>query len=333
MNLAAFEQLLRNKFGKFRKTKGRNGIEYKVCCKFCISRGKAADTKFKMYINPEREAYNCYRCDAQGSTREMLGALDKAARVAPVVPEIVQLPSNVDMPGMLVNLTDLDNNHPAIEYLTKTRKIPFDPVEVQNLFGARYCSVGKMYAGMYDTTNTLVFPVFYNGKIVGWQSRMLAEPSELTDEYLAMNRYRKDEDGEWIRPPKYFTSPGFPKGKVMFNWDIAVQTDYIVIVEGVFDAMAVGPWGVATLGKGVTDEQIAKISTWATYPGKQQKHVIILLDDDAQDDAMAIFEKLFRTTKVTNVMLKGYHDAGDTPRAEIWRQINEAIQQGQHYGR
>jgi len=332
MNLAAFEQLLRNKFGKFRKTKGRNGIEYKVCCKFCVSRGKTVDTKFKMYINPDREAYNCYRCDAQGSTREMLGALEKAARAAPPVPEIVQLPSNVEAPGSLVNLTDLGIDHPAIEYLLKIRKTPFNPVEVQNLFGARYCSVGKMYAGVYDTTNTLVFPIFYNNKIVGWQSRMLTDPDQLTDEYLQLNRYRRDEDGEWIRPPKYFTSPGFPKGKVMFNWDIAVQTDYLVVVEGVFDAMAVGPCGIATLGKGVTDDQIAKISTWASYPGRAPKHVIILLDDDAQEDAMGIFEKLFRTTKVTNVLLKGYHDAGDTPREEIWRQIHETINRGVPYG-
>jgi DNA primase len=157
---------------------------------------------------------------------------------------------------------------------------------------------------------------------------MLADPDQLTDEYMSIAGFRKDEDGEWIKPPKYFTSPGFPKGEVVYNWDVAVQTPYLIIVEGVFDAMAIGPSGIATLGKGVTDRQIDNIISFCVL--KPDIHVIIMLDDDAQEEAFQLQMKLhyFVTNKVTNVLLQGYHDAGDTPREEIWRQIHYNIQGG-----
>jgi len=321
VNLAAYEQAIRARFGKFRKSKTRSGTEYKVCCSFCLSNGKSKDTSFKLYINPQKGVYRCWRCDTKGPVRSLFSELD-IAEESVHVPQVQEaLPVDVDMPGELALLTSLDPGNPAIEYLVNTRSVSFDPAEVQNVFGARYCIRGQMFSGVYDTTNTIIFPMFFQQRVVGWQSRMLAEPEDLTDQYLSMNGFRRDDSGKWMRPPKYFTSPGFPKGRVMFNFDLAIKTDFIVICEGVFDAMAVGNSGVATLGKGVTDEQVKMIATYAW-----NSHVIVLLDDDAIEESLDLCMQLSRCVRrVTNVTLQGYHDAGDTPREEIWRQINLAI--------
>jgi hypothetical protein len=328
MNPASFERYVSARFGKFRKSKGKSGMEYMVCCPFCITNGEPTkDTKYKLSMNISKGIYRCWRCDEAGQLRKIFGELKELENVVPAVHQKpTAIPTNINPPGELSYLTDLEDGHPAIEYLTETRAVPFDPAEVQNVFGTRYCHQGKIFGGIYNTTNTLIFPVFLNGVLVGWQSRMLADPNQLTDEYMTIAGFRKDEEGEWVKPPKYFTSPGFPKGEVVYNWDVAIQTPYLVIVEGVFDAMAIGPSGIATLGKGVTDRQVANI---IDYCGQAPNtHVIIMLDDDAQDEAFQLQMRLNCWVKVTNVLIQGYHDAGDTPRDEIWRQIHYNIQGG-----
>jgi hypothetical protein len=325
MNLASFERYVSAKFGKFRKGKGKSGVEYMVCCPFCVSNGEPTkDRKYKLYMNPNKGIYRCWRCDASGQLRNIFGEIKELENIAPAaVQQPTAIPTDITMPGDLSLLTNLELGHPAIEYLTEARAVSFDPAEVQNTFGARYCHHGRVFGGIYNTTNTLIFPIFLNGTLVGWQSRMLADPDQLTEEYMAIAGFKKDENGEWIRPPKYFTSPGFPKGEVVFNWDVATKTPYLVIVEGVFDAMAIGPSGIATLGKGVTERQILNILDFCK--NRLDVRVIIMLDDDAQEEAFQLQLKLSCYVPVTNVLLEGYHDAGDTPREEIWRQIHYNI--------
>jgi uracil-DNA glycosylase family 4 len=328
MNLASFERYVSAKFGKFRKSRGKSGVEIMVCCPFCITNGEPTkDKKYKLSMNVHKGIYRCWRCDKAGPLRDIFGELKELENMVPAVnQQPTAIPTNIDPPGELSYLTDLELGHPAIEYLTEARAVRFDPAEVQNVFGGRYCHQGKIFAGMYNTTNTLIFPIFFNNVLVGWQSRMLADPDQLSEEYMIIAGFRKDEDGEWIKPPKYFTSPGFPKGEVVFNWDMAIQTPYLVIVEGVFDAMAIGPSGIATLGKGVTDRQIANIIDFCGQ--RPDIHVVIMLDDDAQEEAFQLQLKLNCYVRVTNVLLQGYHDAGDTPREEIWRQIHHNIKGG-----
>ena len=315
------EPVLKARFKKVRKTKGKNGLEYKVCCPFC------KDKRYKMYINPEKYGgvYNCYKCGKAGSLSSLLGDTFKMApaQVARVKEE--PLPSDVESPGFTVPLTELDEEHPAIVYLTQTRKNKFDPKELTEVFGVRYCSQGKVYGSQkagfyYDTSNTLIFPVWMFGKPVGWQSRLLYDPDAMDDSQCAALGYMKDEDGDWIRPPKYWTNPGFRKGRVLFNFDIARNTDYVVVTEGVFDAMAVGQSGVATFGKGIDENQARLLKTyWDT--------VVILLDPgDASEQTQKLIEELHRAVTVIPIDLMGYKDAGDAPRDEIWRQIAATIE-------
>ena len=318
------EQVLRGKFQKLRKTKGKNGVEIRICCPFCTD----PDRKFKMYINPQRQQFNCYKCHKSGTLRQLLGELYSPAFASQRVEAREKeepLPENVRQPGITIPINTLDGIHPAMEYLNVTRKRrpPLDPNEMYNTFGVRYCTQGTVFRMEdfdFDTTNTIVFPVWMFGKVIGWQSRLLYEPDKLNDDQCAALNFRKDEDGGWLRPPKYLTSPGFRKGRVLYNFDLARKFPYVVVTEGTFDAMSVGHAAVATFGTGISEQQCRLLKTyWQT--------VIIMLDPEGTDKVTEeMFNELCRAVNVVHVRLKGHKDPGDAPRETIWEQISEATQ-------
>jgi hypothetical protein len=306
MNLGNVEARIVKKFGKFKKSKGKKGLEYIVKCPFC---GK----NNKLYINPMHGLYTCFRCGESGSAENLLGRF--SFKTAALVKEpLTPLPTDIPPPGELVDLISLDSNHPAILYLEHRN---FDPRELGDTFGVRYCSSGRTFAGIFNTSNTLVFPIWMGGKLVGWQARLLYNPDKMSETECAAMDFPQDDDGDYVKPPKYWTSPGLQKGRVFFNYDWTCQSDVVVITEGVFDAMAVGRCGVATLGKGVSDFQTRMImARW--------KAAVILLDPgDADDEMLQLESKLSRLLDVVRIDLQGYKDAGDAPRREIWAQIGE----------
>ena len=311
------EELLRQKFAKIRKTKGRNGLELRICCPFCPDR----DTKFKMYVNPQKEVFNCYKCNKGGSLRQLLGEIYSPGMRNTVPAPIKEepLPEDIRSPGFTVPIDALDPLNPAIVYLTRTRKRPFDVAELARDYGVRYCVQGeKFFAGdsMFDTSNTLIFPVWMFGRVIGWQSRLLYDPDKMNDDQCAALGFTKDEDGDWNRPPKYLTSPGFRKGRVLYNFDTARKFPYVVVTEGVFDAMSTGLPAVASFGTGISESQCRLLKTyWET--------VIIALDPEGTDKQTEyLFNELHRAVEVIHVKLDSYHDPGDAPRAEIWRQVS-----------
>jgi hypothetical protein len=179
----------------------------------------------------------------------------------------------------------------------------------------------------YDTSNTLIFPLYWtdlrNNRpvVVGWQSRLLYSPDDLNESEYHDYGFCRDDAGEWIVPPKYFTSPGMEKGRILYNYMNARAFDYVVVTEGVFDAFSVGPCAVSLFGKCPTDAQIRTLLNY-------WDHVIMLLDPgDASDEMEKALLHLHRAVAVTVVNLTGTKDAGDLPRAEVWRQIAAQIKE------
>ena len=315
MSAEYIESLIRQKFKSFSTSKGKNGLEYVVACMFCGKKGK-------LYLNPQRGMFICYRCGEQGSMERILGKIARGQTASTAVEPPKPLPTNVASPGDLEELTQLPDNHPARLYLRHRR---FSAEELNDVFGVRYCQAGNRFAGgIFNTTNTLVFPLWFDGAIIGWQARLLYTPDELTPAQCEALGFPKDEEGDYIKPPKYWTSPGLQKGRVLFNYDWARRSELAVVCEGPFDAAAVGRCAVATLGKGIaTGQRNLLKSYW--------KAVIILLDPgDADEEMYSLRLNMMGTVEsVVSVDLKGYKDAGETPRGEIWRQIGEsATQQG-----
>ena len=295
---------LRAKFGQVRTSHGKNGVEYVVDCTECG--GKA-----KCYVNPKLGLYVCFKCNDKGPIKKLIGIASTATPFQTIYkPE--ELPQNVSLPGMLAQLVHLEDDHPAIAYLTRRG---FDPKELNDTFGVRYCYDGRAFAGgLFNTANTLVFPMWQDGDLVGWQARLLYTPEDMSEEEMDAAGFLRDEDGDFVKPPKYWTNPGLPKGRVFFNFDWAKQSDLVVVTEGVFDSMAVGRCGVATLGKGVSKNQVNRLKEWPL--------VVLLLDPgDADKEMVTLTYDLGRDTRVLPVKLSGYKDAGEAPRYEIWKQI------------
>ena len=218
-------------------------------------------------------------------------------------------------PGVLVPLHELPDTHQAIVYI---RNRGFDPARLERLYGVAYCLDGKSFAGgVFNTSNTIAIPLYEDGRTVGWQCRLLYNPDSLTEDECAAFGFRKKENGRYLRPPKYFTSPGLQKSTILFNQDWARGSEVVVVTEGVFDALSVGLCGVATLGKQVSDEQVKKLSRW--------RLVVLLLDPDAASDQDRLARRFPSDVLVVSVRLSGYKDAGECPRDELWRQIGESV--------
>jgi hypothetical protein len=83
--------------------------------------------------------------------------------------------------------------------------------------------------------------------------------------------------------------------------------------------MAVGRCAIATLGKGLSDEQMRRLR-W------HWRLAVILLDPgdaDGERDRLAL-KLQFGLDAAVRMTLTGYKDPGSAPRDEIWKQIGAA---------
>lgn len=304
-------KMLEAKFGEVTESSGGNGTEFIVDCPFC--------SRHKLSVNASKGCWQCWHCHESGTTYRLLGKSVKVDK-----PTRKERPKDKGYvpPGELVPLDVLNSENEAWLYL---RQRKFDPVALSRNFGLSYCRKGKAFAGgVFNTSGTIVIPVYENGKLIAWQSRLLYDPSKVKEEEKEAYGFVKDEKGKFKVPPKYFTQPGFRKGEHLFNFDQARRFGFCVVTEGAFDAMRVGRCAVAAFGKGVTDTQVQILKTY--WPV-----VVLLLDPDAESDQEELKRKIEGVnvfggrspsgTKVVSVHLSGYKDAGEAPQKEVARQI------------
>lgn len=318
MQNSILEELVKRKFKHdFRIGHGANGRELLVKCPFCPT----PSNKYKLYVNCSRDTYHCFKCEASGAVTELVNA---PVRLMQAQQQRVtkHTATTAIWPGVCRPLTEVEPEHPVFNYLqTRTPGRTWDVNELSDVFGVSLCISGRTFAnGLFNTENTLILPIYMHNNMVGWQSRLLYEPDKLTDEQCAQLNFLADPDGGYMRPSKYLTSPGLNKGTTLFNFDLARKYPFVVITEGPFDAMSVGPNAVATLGKGVTDAQSRLIKVfWSA--------AIVLLDPgDADREAKKLGDKLSMSIPTMVMNLKGYKDAGDAPRQEIWKQISARLE-------
>lgn len=312
MTEAKLERILNSKFGHVTISSGGNGTELIIDCPSC--------SRHKLSVNPSKGVYQCWHCHDTGTLSKLLGM-----RVVVDNIKKVNKPkySGFISPGDVIPLSQLPDEHEAILYL---RNRNFDPKLLSDSFGLGYCKRGKKFGGgVFDTSGTIVIPLFENGKLIAWQSRLLYDPKKVNEGEEAMYGWVYDSERQKYKvPPKYFTSPGFKKGEHFFNFDQAVKCGFVVVTEGAFDAMRVGKCAVASFGKSLTEAQIQILREhWPV--------VILLLDPDAESEQNILRRKIegvgpfggksSNGTICVSVQLKGYKDAGEAPHSEVVRQI------------
>lgn len=311
----ALERALAARFGQVTRSQGHNGLELICDCPVC--------GKHKLSVNAESGVYKCWVGCMSGHVKKLLHTHLPMTQ-APVVQK--KRDYGYIEPGELTPLEQVPADNLGAVYL-KARG--FDHRALGRDFGCCYCSVGRKFAkGLFSTTGTVVAPVVMNGKAIGWQARLTYDPDRLTDEQCRMIGLPWDPvKGKFEKPPKYMTMPGMDKREILWNFDNARASDTVVVCEGVYDAARVGKCAVATLGKSVSDQQVALLQQYWS-------HVVILLDPDALHDARRLKAKFGPTTDVVLVQLVGYKDAGEAPRPAIWSQIwDAAVANGSDPGR
>lgn len=211
-------------------------------------------------------------------------------------------------------IQELDQNHPAVQYLLDRQ---FDPVEMGIRWGISYCPGATDVRPAF--TDRIVIPLFHacprsklaqdSGPpdviLAGWQARVIDEISA---------------DG-----PKYLSSEGLPKSKLLYGLPEAIGTSGpIIVCEGVTDVWRIGPGAVALLGKTISPQQVRLLKRVCG-----NRPVVILLDRDCLAEAREIRRRLGGSTsgrRIALAQLPGSHDdPGDCRPEEVRFCVADAL--------
>ena len=260
-----------------------SGPNTRLTCPLCPVRHGKPDRKQSLSVNTLTGAYLCFRCHVAGYLPGMSFAGAESTpieRPKMALPEGFEFLSGYKLRGSLAaqEARDYLRNRGVCEDLWAAAKI-----------GA--CLVGR-YAGR------VVVPIFdaqAESGIVGWVAR------------------------SWIPTEKPYL---YPKGmqRVLYNGSILQQeTDEpAILVEGVFDALACWPSGVACLGK-PSEEQFEMLLD-ACRP------IAVVLDGDAHEEGWAFAQRLrFYGKRAGCVRLPPAADPDEVDGAWLREQARECL--------
>jgi DNA primase len=147
------------------------------------------------------------------------------------------------------------------------------------LKGVGYCTKGE-YAGY------IIFPFYRQGKLVYFQGRI----------YLGAGPKMKNP------PEEEF---GIGKSNLIYNHDALYMYDKVYLVESITNAETLGDQAVAFQGKKLSEYQISNL----IYSPCSK--VVILLDDDAWEEAVQLAMRLVHYKRVKVVKMPEKQDVND----------------------
>ena len=248
------------------------------------------DGKGNLEVNYHHHVYKCWACSETYGTH---GTLNKLIRkygnknhmkqyqlVIPDEKRIIPDKEKLVISGLPKNFTPLtiersDNGYnQAIKYLSK-RNIGIDLIKKFNLG----------YANVGDYRNRIIFPSY---------------DSENNINYFLGRSFENYTKLKYKNPEVSKMDIIFNEGKI--NWD-----SNIYLVEGVFDHITL-PNSIPMLGKVLNDLLMKRLIDDASAK------VIIVLDNDAEKDAINLYKKLESTKlngRVLMVYMPKYYDLSD----------------------
>lgn len=284
-------EAIRERFGRFiTETTG----EIRVNCPQCESRVGKTDTTYKLYINPTKEVYHCFRCGYKGRNLRLLGI------------DVDNSPSSTDL-SSIFDFTEMKLDNPLKPTLRKEKEQKLLlPEEFSTNF---YCKEGAPYLkylhgrGISDTAiqkfkigycpsgeyaNMVVVPVFEDKRLTFFVGRDIRR--------------------------KFYKNPKAHKAERIFN---LTQNTNLIMCEGVFDALNCGTFAIAIFGKDISNVQLNKIGL------AKPKSVTILFDNDAQKDAIRAAKKLKEVVSKVYIAqpVDGKKDAGEMSPSEVMQSL------------
>ena len=289
--------ILERKFGSVRETSGF----YYITCPNCKRK--------KLYIptvgTGERRA-KCWRCPLDTTLDVLLNgvfittAVNEGRKRSEEHPQARIFPATQYVP-----INQLPKDHDAIKFLEEDKLTNFDVIWEN--FRVAYVPYNggvdiKYEKGSISTNECLIFPVYQQGVQVGFQSRVV--PGTFSANKLGKLRYLTVVQ----------------KGGMLYNFDIAKQSPFVVVFEGIKSVFKLPFCSVATLGKTISDNQIRLLQSW--------KNIVFMFDDDAQDYCEKLCKKINMGgigVKATNINLQkyGYNKPGDVEEDVIIKIVAE----------
>lgn len=257
--------------GRTRQNIVQNGEYYRVSCPFCSDKSK------RLWINhrfgtpdpvsgkPMLFLAHCFneRCIDDENRRKLdewvYGFQNRNARDSiRILPghyeEAVLGPAS--LPGECIPIEQLPPDHPAIQYMCGERGYP---LELLIYLRCSFCVQAQ--PRFFPAQGRIIIPIFMDSILVGWQARFVG-----------------DIDFKARSIPKYYTMPGMAKRQILYNFDTARNYPFVIVVEGVTDVWATGPWSVALLGKTLSFQQQCRLLLqW------QGKPIIVMLDGGEEE--------------------------------------------------
>lgn len=217
-----------------------------------------------------------------------------------------------DFLGIDEEVEEIEPDHPGLEW-PPWHYTPSDP---QFAAGLKYLEsrgisreLAEEYGIRYNPVERrVVFPMFVNGVLRGWQSRYIG------------NTQIEYEDGTVKEIPKAITyRPKSSESFVMFQ-DRLSGSKHCVLTEGPVDAIKMHLCGgnVAALGKGVTPAQLATIAQYGI------RKLYIGFDPDAANDIMRVAKEMWEYELYRIHVPSGRQDLGDCTLEEGFQAFQEA---------
>lgn len=155
----------------------------------------------------------------------------------------------------------------------------------------------------------VVFPIKIDGRLVGWQKRLIIE-----------NKHWNEDEGKWYETPKILSSVNVPRDRTLMFQDRLKGSEHVVLCEGPIDAIKCHQIGgnVATMGKVVSQAQTALILASGV------KKVYLALDPDAARETQKLLSAL---TDVQCYLLQpppGKKDLGECTMDEAYQAFLDA---------
>lgn len=240
---------------RFKKVDGSS--ELRLQCPSCKEQGLSF-TDFKLYFNLSYKVGHCKRCDWRGGLSRLLSLLKFKEVVVTTAPSLRRLTELCSFEGVSSNgfmasnwpvgCTPVGKNRVALSYL-RSRGLN---KERSLLFGLYYCP-----SGFYG--KRIIIPVF--------------DSSGNYETFVA--RSIKGVSASSGSKSKYLYPKGCKVSQCLYPLHLVGKRRSLWLVEGVFDAMHVFPYGVATFGKHLSQAQIELLRDSAC------EEIVLLWDWDA----------------------------------------------------
>lgn len=182
----------------------------------------------------------------------------------------------------------------------------------------------KLQIGYDSQAVRVVFPHFWEGKLVGWQKRAVPPSEDWPDTPPDVQPNGK------TYLPKYKNSPDFPKSQTIYNYDLIKQRgcDTVVVVES---PMSVAKAETLTDGTDLLSNVVstfgAKVNQAQIDALKDFKHVFVYMDSDKPGfiATTKLVRGLHRFCNVMVVQPEPNKDMGDYwVREEVLNVIDKA---------